>query len=310
LLLDYMKGHMGGNTIAFLLGEQLPEGREIPVAQAVLPATCLACHEAGLLYPPREGGQLKVKIVEPGNPGYITACGGLTQVLGKALVETSLGRNFGIEPKEPGMEVLLETDAGLLKLEMQVQGGKALRVISDLTLFAKECYRMGVYPLDLRGIRVMRVGKFLVVAGEDLGRRHPELDYAALDGGTRRELEALQNDFQAQTGLSCHDYTFYDRKAGAGADVRAVFPHHIEGGWIEPACGTGSVALGLALSEKGEAPARDGTFRVTLETGGGPRLGGPDLTLLDLIYAGGQLQEARFSHSFIQITSVGQVILS
>ncbi len=309
MLLDYMKGHMGGNTIAFLLGEQIPAGREIPVAQEVLSAAYLACHEAGLLYPPREGGHLRVRIVEPGNPNFITACGGLTQVLGKALVETSLGRPFEIEAREPEMEILLETDAGQVSLQVEVAGGKALRVLTDLTPFARECYEMGVYPMTLRGVEVVRVGKFLVVDGEKLGEIFPGLDLASLDPESRDLLQDLQEEFHSRTGLLSHDYTLFDRQAGSGGDFRALFPHDIGEGWIEPACGTGSVALGIALFETGELPAREGAFRVALETGGGPLMGGPDLTTLEMAYAAGRPVRACFSHSFIQITSLGQVIL-
>ncbi len=309
MLLDYMKGHMGGNTIALLLGEQIPEGREIQVAQEALSAPYLACHEAGILYQPREDGHLRVKIVEPGNPDYIAACGGMTQVLGKALVETSLGRHFHIELREPVQEILLETDAGLLKLQVEIREGVATRVLSDLTFFARDCYSTGVYPMTLKGVQVMRVGKFLVVDGDKLKRKFPELDYASLDEDTREVLFALYREYHSQTGLDSYDFSFFDRNSRAGADLRAVFPHNIREGWIEPTCGTGSVALGIALYEESRAPAREGAFRVTLETGGGLNLGGPDLTVLDMTYEGGELTEALFSHSFVQVTSLGQVII-
>ena len=306
MLLDYMKGHMGGNTIALLLGDQVPGGREIPVAQRILSASYLACHEAGLLYHPREGGHLKVRIVEPGSSDYLIACGGLTQVLGKALVETSLGRHFGIETREPLTQVLLETDAGPLKLNIQVEEGRASQVVSDLTLYGEACYRDGVYPLNLQGVEVMRVGYFMVVAGEALAQRYPGRDFAALDAGARKVLVSLQEEFLAETGPASLGCALYDWNPCRGGDIRAVFPHNIREGWIEPACGTGTVAIGIALTEWGTLP-QDG--RVALETGGEEDLGGPDRTLLDLKYEGGRLTEAFFSHSLIQLTSVGQVMV-
>ena len=99
--LDYVKGHMGGNTILLLLGEQMPRGREIEVTQKLLTPNYMACHEAGLLYGPQEGGHLKVRIVEMGYLNYISACGGMTQVLGKSLVETWLGSFFTSRCRNP-----------------------------------------------------------------------------------------------------------------------------------------------------------------------------------------------------------------
>jgi hypothetical protein len=311
MLLDYIKGHMGGNTILLLSGDQLPAGSEIELSLKALRATHLACHEGGILYPPQQGGHLKVKIVEPFSTDYIVACGGMTQVLGKALVETDLWERFGIQIREPVTVVQLETDVGIMELKVEVREGKVVRVVSDMTLFARECYSMGVYPLCVGGVEAMRVGKFLVIDGEKLKHGYPDADYALLDMRSREVLVALQRQFQEKVGLSFYDYALYDWHPQNKGDLRALYPHHILKGMIEPACGTGTVAIGIAAYEQGQFPLKSDlnrqVFKARFETGGGEDLLGPDISELKLVYKEGRPGSAHFSHSFVEITSMGQV---
>lgn len=311
MLLDYIKGHMGGNTILLLSGAQLPAGLEIDLSLKALRATHLACHEGGILYPPQQGGHLKVKIVEPFSKDYIIACGGMTQVLGKALVETDLGERFNIQIREPVTAVQLETDVGIMELKVEAREGKVVRVVSDMSLFARECYSMGVYPLSIGGVEVMRVGKFLVIEGDKLKHRYPHADYAVLDAQSREVLVALQREFQEKVGLPFYDYALYDWHPQRKGDLRALYPHHILKGMIEPACGTGTVAIGIAAYEQGQFPLKfdpaKPIFKARFETGGGEDLLGPDISELKLSYKDGRPNAAYFSHSFVEISSMGQV---
>lgn len=311
MLLDYIKGHMGGNTILLLSGHQLPAGMEIKHSLKAISATHLACHEGGILYPPEQGGHLKVKIVEPFSDDYIIACGGMTQVLGKALLETDLGERFGIQVKEPVTVVQLETDVGMMELKVEVRGGNVARVVTDMTLFARECYDMGVYPLSIGGVEVMRVGKFLVIDGDKLQHAYPAADYATLDAKSREVLVALQREYQKKEGVSFYDYALYDWHPRKKGDLRALYPHHITKGMIEPACGTGTVAIGIAAYEQGQFPLKADPgrqiFKARFETGGGEDLLGPDISELKLTYKEGRPSAAYFSHSFVEITSMGQV---
>lgn len=311
--LDFIRGHMGGNKIILLVGEQFPAGRELELAVKILGPNYLDGHEAGLLYPGRCGADLAVKIAEPTAPSFISACGGLTQVLGKALVETDLGERFSIPAAEPLTTVVLETGAGLAKISVDVSGGKVQRVVTKMGAFVRECYERGVGPLVLQGIPAMRVGKLLVLNGDAVRQRCPGVDFIGWDDSARHILTELQKEFMKLTGEPEYNYCLYDWNAQHGGDVRVVFPHCLPQEFIEPSCGTGSVAVGIALLEAGEMqqylgpPANLASLR--LEAGGGIELGGPDITELFLQMEGGSLSSASFSHSLVEITAVGQVFI-
>jgi hypothetical protein len=313
LKLDFIRGHMGGNKIILLVGAQFPAGRELELAVKILGPNYLDGHEAGLLYPGRFGADLAVKIAEPTAPSFISACGGLTQVLGKALVETDLGERFSIPAAEPLTAVVLETGAGLANISVEVNGGKVQRVVTEMEAFVRECYGRGVGPLVLQGIPAMRVGKFLVVNGDAIRERCPGIDWAAGDSSARRILTELQKDFIKRTGELEYNYCLYDWNPQNGGDARVVFPHCLPQEFIEPSCGTGSVAVGIALLESGEMQQRLGQWvncnRLRLEAGGGIELGGPDITELFFDLEGGSLRSVSFAHSLVEITAMGQVLL-
>ncbi len=313
MLLDFIKGHMGGNTIILLNGEQLPVGEELELSVKALDQNHLWCHEAGILYPSAGGADLKVKISEPTLPSFISACGGMTQVLGKALVDTDLGANFKIKIREPVTSVIIETDAGPAGLEIHIAGGRAVRTITDMRAFLHECLDRGVRPWKLQGIEVYQAGVVLVVNAGKIRELHPRVDFINWDAPTRELLSEIQEEFQEKTGVRDYYMTLYDWDPERSGDLRVLFPHCIPQNYIEPACGTGSVALGAVLVCSGELERRrglpDGKVKLNLEAGGSIGLGGPDITELFLEIAGGKLIGASFSHSLVEITVTGKLLL-
>jgi len=113
----FIKGHMGGNEILLFNGHELPKGRELEASLLALNPPNIRGHQAGLLYKSESNADLKVKIVDAASRGLISACGGFTQVLGKALIETDLSEKLDVEVSEPVTQVALETDAGLILVE-------------------------------------------------------------------------------------------------------------------------------------------------------------------------------------------------
>jgi hypothetical protein len=314
VILDVIKGHMGGNTIALLYGEQLPAGRELELSVKALGQNYLWCHEAGLLYPSAAGGnRLRAKISEPTVPSFISACGGMTQVLGKALVETNLGKKLGIKLSEPVSEVIVETDAGPTRLEIYIDGGKAVRVLTDLSAFLGECLERGVRPWKLQGVELYQAGVVMVVDAEEVKRAYPRVDFFNWDAPTRDLLTRIQEEFREKTGVSDYCITLYDWNPERGGDLRVLFPHCISQDYFEPACGTGSVALGAALVCSGELARRrgmaEGRVKLNLEAGGGIGMGGPDTTEVFLEVSGGLPVHASFSHSLVEITLTGKLYL-
>ena len=108
--LNFVKGHMGGNTIVLLHGSQIEKGRELEITLCILSGEYLSCHEAGILYQPENKGDLKVKIVGHASKRFISACGGMTQVLGHALVETDIGKPYGISVANSRTNIILGTE--------------------------------------------------------------------------------------------------------------------------------------------------------------------------------------------------------
>jgi len=308
---DFVRGHMGGNLIVLLDGEQFPSGRELETVVKILGPNYLYGHEAGLLYPGRNGADLAVKIAEPTAPTFISACGGMTQVLGKALVDTDLGKRFSIKIREPVTTVILETEAGLTGISIEVGAGQVKRVRTDMSAFMGECYSRGVGPVVLQGLPAMRVGKLLVVNGELVRQRCPEADFVSWNNSARRILTDLQQEFRRSTGEVEYNYCLYDWRPQHSGDVRVIFPHYLSREFIEPSCGTGSIAVGIALLESGEFKRYRGSYGesvcIRLEAGGGLELGGPDLTDLFFQIEAGRPKSVSFSHSLVEITATGQV---
>ena len=311
--LDYLKGHMGNNVIIFLYGEQIPKGRELEAAVEVLQPHRVSGHETGILYPPVRRGDLMVKIVGFTSRAFITACGGLTQVLGKAAVETELGRRCNLTIRAPETRIILETDAGPVPITVEVAGGEAKRVWTNMGAFVQECYELGVSQLELQGIPAMKVGKFLVLDGDKVKRHYPEADFESMTVRTQKILLRLQDEFKRQTFSNYHDFSLYDWHPQFAGDLRVLFPHNLATGHVEPACGTGFVATGIGLWELGDLRQRglthDEGARVRYECGGAPVLVGSELATLELACDGGHVFGAAFSHSVIEIMEEGRIAL-
>lgn len=306
-VLDFAKGHMGGNNILFLYGDQVPAGREVEFANRVRSFCGIASHQVGILRPPVNGGDVAVTIV--GSLHHtITMCGGLSQVFGKFIVEGRFEDRFNVEVKEPTTTVILETEAGLVPIDISVQDGEVRQVITGMDCFVEELYQDGVYPLDLSGVGAYRVGKALVINADTIKHHNPDINIEELDEAARRVLVDLQDAFlydENIQGRKSNDFAVYDLHPLHGGDARIVFPHNLRTGQIEPSCGTLSVAVAVAMYESGEIS--DETVQVSFESGGKPTLGGPEITCVHLKAREGRIREVSFSHSLIEPIAEGRV---
>ena len=306
-VLDFVKGHMGKNTILFLYGDQVPVGLEVEFADRVRSASGIASHQVGILRPPVKGGDVAVTIVGSLHQ-TITMCGGLSQVFGRFIVEGRFGDRFPIQVKEPTTTVILETKAGLVPIDISVQDGEVSQVITGMDCFVEELYQDGVYPFDLSGVRTYRVGKALVTNADTIKQQHPDINIEELDETARRVLVDLQDEFlndENISGRKSNDFAVYDLHPIHGGDARVVFPHNLRTMHIEPSCGTISVATAIAMYESGEV--RGKTIQVSFESGGEPTLGGPEITSVYLKVKQGRVRKASFSHSLIELIAEGKV---
>jgi hypothetical protein len=268
LELPFIKGHMGGNTIALLPGAAIPGEGLLETVLLALQDTHLGCHEAGLVYPPSGPGRLPLKIVGRSSRKFITACGGLTQVLGAAIGPGLLAEVMGFGPRGFS-RVVLETEAGYVPLSVEQCEG-AIRTETGMTPFMEEIRQSGVEEIRLGETRAVRAGKFLVVCADDLQDRFGTEEIVALTPRVRSALTEIQSQFLGRYSQASLDFAVYDLHPWRPGNLgRLVFPHWLPGGHVEPACGTGTIAVCAVLAFLGKLPesaASDG-LEVRFESG-------------------------------------------
>jgi len=310
--LNFIKGHMGGNLILILDGRQIKEESQVlDAALAALDRNRLFGEQAGVVYPSEKKNGLKALIVDITNRTFIPSCGGFTQVLGRALVETDLAESFGIRIEDPVSTVMLETEAGTTPLTIHSEKGAFKKVESDMTCFARFLSDDGAMPIDLGGIQACKSGYYLVQDASKLGKLFPEADFEAMNPAAIGAIAEAQKRFQDKGFSRTLHFSLYDTAPTNGGDLRAVFPHSVLTGHIEPTCGTGSIALALGLLASGEGErlgfVKGGKLKVRLESGGRPVMGGADITTVEVEAEGCKILSAAFSHSFIELTAQGAV---
>jgi len=296
--INFIKGHMGGNEIILLYGDQVPKGEEIKLAQKLFNPPHIRGDEAGFFYKPEKGGDLKVKIAEIGEPMFIPMCGGLTQVLGYALFETDFSEHFGLKLKEPTTKIVLETDVGFIPLEIENVAGKVKRVWTYMKAYVDYCYKLGVQPVKVLGVEAMKVGNYLVVNGDDVKKVYHDVDFEEMNESAMQILTKMSSDF----GLCLYD--LHPEHCG---DARAVFPWDIPIGHIEPSCGTGTTVIGIAMVERGEIKVKEGSVKILIECGGKPALGGPNIAEFRATIKNGKIIDAKFCHNLVEILAAGKI---
>lgn len=311
-MIDFIKGHMGGDEIVLLRGDQLPEEDAVKDALKILDAPHIRGHQAGILYEGKNKGVLRVKIVGASERGFISMCGGLTQVLGKALVETDLSKYFKVTIERPISRVMLETDDGLFCIDIEIDHRKKVkRVWTNMTPYVNKCYKIGIQPIKVAGIEALKVGEYLVMDADCIKKKYPNANFKAMDEATLKILEKIQLDWNrkwySKERRYLYNFSLYDMHPEHGGNLRAVFPHNVLGGYIEPACGTGSVAMILALTALGKIT--DGFSEVSIECGGNIGIGGPDISTLRINVKDGRVANAYFSHSLVELLAIGKAYI-
>lgn len=307
----FLKGDMGGNQVLLLDGRKIPEGRVLETALDALEPANVGGHQAGVLY---EGGgtnEIVAKIVTITGRTYISMCGGLTQILGKALPVESFLDDFSLDIVEPETELTLRTDSGPVRLTVRVKGNEVRETRTGMYSFIRECYELGIQPVDVAGVRAHKVGEALCVEADDIYEEYPKADLEDIKEPTLNLLRKIQRDFLDQFFPESPGKTFavYDQNPGMNGDVRVIFPHQVITGHIEPACGTGTTVIGLTMIEKGQLP-EDGNFRLVAESGGEVNsIGGEEATTLDLEVNDGKVQSASFTHDSVEILASGSLWL-
>jgi hypothetical protein len=316
--LDYVKGHCGWDTVTLVPAGQIPAERELEAALEIMRPPIDGGLEVGWLSPGDGPGRIRLRMVASTVGGWITMCGGMTQVIGKALVETGLGARLGIDPA-PDLEVVLVTDAGDIPVRVAVEHGRVAEVTTVMDRYVEHVRELGIEPLTIRGTPLLRVGKYAVFDIADLESAHPGLDFTRRDPGAHLDvLHELLREFRVLVGdPGVNGMLFDDRPEGPG-DFR-VFPRFYSDDlaaaripW-EFQCGTGGIAVAVALAHRGRLPFTDGVGTVLLEWGSirvTPDPYGIRTSKLELELSEGELRGASFSHSVVEVTSEGRLFLA
>src|SRR6056297_1069720 len=160
---DFLKGHMGGNEIILLDGRQVPSGKERQSAASALKPPNIRGHQAGFLYQGTEKNQIRARIVSVTGLDFLSMCGGLTQVLGKAMEEDDFAYRYSITKEEPITDLTLLTDAGPIPLRLEIEDGKVVKTETTMNSFVEESYRIGVEETRIAGVNAYKVGEALCV---------------------------------------------------------------------------------------------------------------------------------------------------
>ena len=320
--LDFVKGHAGFDEILLLYGDQCEPGTELEVGPPLLFKPSLGAVEAGFLYPPERDGDIKIRMIDSTSCNYITMCGGLTQVVGKAIVESDIGRYFNIKVTEPRTEVKIETDSGSIPITVEVSNGKANKVWTNATSYVEECYALGVRPVQIGGLYSFAVGidppklEFLVVKVDEIENLYPGVDFWAKTPASLDALADIYHRFMLQEHIPDKFLygAFYDLRAEGAGNGRAMYRFYPtdfqESTPTEMTCGTGTLAIGVTMAANGDIPP-DGYHRMLFEVGSQKIVGRKQMfTELTLKTANRRVVDARFSHSLIELLATGKVYTS
>jgi hypothetical protein len=308
VMVDFVKGQMGGDEVILLDGRQIPKRYRPSSARSVLMTPSLRGREVGLLYPPLNGGDIRVKIYELSSRGCIPMCGGLTQVLGKALSETTLARRFHIRLRRPRSVVMLETDSGVIPIHIAFRGGRVAKIITEMGNYVEKCYEWGRQEIDFRGVPVERLGLFYFVDLDRLAEKYPGVDFTRNNPASLGFFEDLRMEIEAERiygvvkGVSVPGHM--------EAAFRFVPPDTLALGGEEFACGTGSTtaAVNELLHSRLPIDGR-GHGHLSLRLLSRGMLPVDQRTEVEVEVRDGHATNAWFSHNFVEVIAEGKVKL-
>lgn len=317
--ITFVKGHCGWDTVTLLHEGCVAPELERDSALRILDAPLLGGLEVGYLGKTDRRNELRLRVMANTQRDWIPMCGGMTQVIGKALVETSLRKLVDLEPGATQLTVHLVTDSGTIPVEVGIENDRAVRITTVMDGYAAFLYSRGVEPVVLEGIEALDLSEYLVFDIETLERVHPGVEFR-----TRREgegIEIVHNLLRAyrkhrglQTGVSAMMY----ERGGEGPGQFRVYPRFYSDDEaaarvpFEFQCGTGTVAVGLALAHNGLLPTARRDVHLILEWGSQrvtPDPYGIRISHLDASVAGTRVTRARFSHSVVEILAEGTLTL-
>jgi hypothetical protein len=316
---SFVKGHCGWDVLTLVPDGEIPAGEELEAALKILAPPVDGGLEVGFLGRGDGPDEIRLRMVDSTTRNWIPMCGGMSQVIGKALVETFFRDRFGVDTSRSGHVFKLITPSGAIPIHVEISNHEVTRVTTVMDQFASYCYGRGIEHLTLRDCEVLRVGDFCVFETGSLERRFPGLDFTRRDPGPHLDVvNDIMRDFRdvIQGRYGAVGMMFDARPEGCGQfriyprfysdDLAAArLPYEFQ-------CGTGTVATGLALAHLGLLPFTGDSGRVCFEWGSQrttPDPFGIRTSDLHLELQSGRVAKASFSHSVIEIVAQGKLSL-
>jgi hypothetical protein len=316
--LDFVKGHCGWDVVTLLPEGQIPATDELAVSLKILSAPIDGGLEVGWLGGGCRPGEIRLRMVNSTTRTWIPMCGGMTQVIGKALIETFFRELFNIDTSQSVLLVTLITPSGGIPIRVESRNGHVLRVTTTMDNYLAGAYHAGVEPLLLEGVPVLRVGKYAVIDVVALESIHPDVDFTRRDPGRHLDIvNDVLRAFRHRLGVTGVNGMLYDERPEGQGQYR-VFPRFYSDDlaaaripW-EFQCGTGSVVVAMTLAHEGRLPFRTQRGEVSLEWGSNRVTRDPygiRMSQLYLDLTGKRVTKASFSHSVVEIIAEGKLTL-
>ena len=306
--------------MTLLYGNEIPEGQEHRIAQTLFEPPCRGGVEIGYLYPPEQEEDIRLRIIDSTTKTWLPMCGGMSQVIGLAVFSTPIHEKFNIIKRMPVTRIHLRSDSGVIPVDIEFKGGTIHRITTHMPEYARFLYDNGVWPVSIRGIPAMKVGYFLVFKMDDLKKAYPGVEFGHRRPGIHLEiLGDIQHEY-LQThcpGVSTLYSMIYDHCPEADGDAR-IFTRFFKGKGVsqstplEVQCGTGTIAVGIAMAEKGELPFTGDRCDLTFEWGSKSLTTDPygmRKSVMSVKMENGRIAWAAFSHNIVELQSMGRVYL-
>lgn len=315
----FVKGHCGWDALTLIPSEEVSPGRELEVALKIVDAPVNGGLEAGLLGRGERAAEIRMRAVSSTHRTWIPLCGGMTQVVGKALVETFFREHFSIDVSSPHLTVHLLTDSGVIPLHIEIENGRVVRTTTVMDGYAAFLYGRGVVSVVLEGIEAVDVSEYLVFDIAALERAHPGVEFRSRRASAGLEIiNGLLKAYRSYQGITGGVAGMMYQHGGEGPGQFRLYPRFYGDDQaaarvpFEFQCGTGTVAIGIALAYHGLLPFSGTQGHAIFEWGSQritPDPYGIRTSRLDAVIRNGQIAQARFSHSTVEILAEGSLTL-
>lgn len=314
--IDFVMGHCGWDALTLLPDGQIVPEDELAAALRILDSPMQGGLEVGFLGKADEPNTVSMRMVSSTQRDWIPMCGGMTQVVGKALVESFLRDRLAIDVTSPETRVRLITPSGEIPIDIGIDQGRVRRVVTRMRHYVGFLAKLGIEEMTIADVPVIRVGEFAVIDIAALQTAFPGLDFTDRRFGPALDaVNGVLAEFGRHTGQAGVNGMLYDDAAEDGGDFR-VYPRFVSDDMAaarcpwEFQCGTGSVAVALGLHRRGRIGADTG--QVVFEWGNRhvtPDPYGVRRSIIEITTAGGEVTDAAFSHSHVEILAQGALSL-